>query len=96
MAEVMRSNRVGPTFAQVAQLGERQTEDLNVPGSSPGLGTKIFVSRFLQSTKQSALMRFLLHKSYHFMNISPEYNPLADSIIHADEQQEMPNSSAVS
>lgn len=34
----MRSNRVGPTFAQVAQLGERQTEDLNVPGSSPGLG----------------------------------------------------------
>lgn len=25
-------------FAQVAQLGERQTEDLNVPGSSPGLG----------------------------------------------------------
>ena len=38
MAEVMRSNRVGPTFAQVAQLGERQTEDLNVPGSSPGLG----------------------------------------------------------
>ncbi len=38
MAEIMRSNRVGPTFAQVAQLGERQTEDLNVPGSSPGLG----------------------------------------------------------
>ena len=34
----MRSNRVEPTFAQVAQLGERQTEDLNVPGSSPGLG----------------------------------------------------------
>ncbi len=42
MAEVMRSNRVEPTqnpkVAQVAQLGERQTEDLNVPGSSPGLG----------------------------------------------------------
>ena len=41
MAEVMRSNRVGPTFAQVAQLGERQTEDLNVPGSSPGLGINL-------------------------------------------------------
>ena len=27
--------------AQVAQLGERQTEDLNVPGSSPGLGINL-------------------------------------------------------
>ena len=44
MAEVMRSNRVGPTFAQVAQLGERQTEDLNVPGSSPGLGMYLQVN----------------------------------------------------
>ena len=39
----MRSNRVEPTFAQVAQLGERQTEDLNVPGSSPGLGMYLLV-----------------------------------------------------
>ena len=40
----MRSNRVGPTFfAQVAQLGERQTEDLNVPGSSPGLGMRFYL-----------------------------------------------------
>ena len=31
----------GPLPAQVAQLGERQTEDLNVPGSSPGLGIEI-------------------------------------------------------
>jgi hypothetical protein len=38
----MRSNRVEPTSAQVAQLGERQTEDLNVPGSSPGLGIRFF------------------------------------------------------
>jgi hypothetical protein len=42
----MRSNRVGPTFAQVAQLGERQTEDLNVPGSSPGLGMFLPVNNF--------------------------------------------------
>ena len=44
----MRSNRVEPTqnpkVAQVAQLGERQTEDLNVPGSNPGLG--IILVRF--------------------------------------------------
>jgi hypothetical protein len=28
-------------FAAVAQLGERQTEDLKVPGSIPGLGMRI-------------------------------------------------------
>ena len=27
------------TRAAIAQLGERQTEDLKVPGSIPGLGT---------------------------------------------------------
>ena len=27
-----------PTTAAIAQLGERQTEDLKVPGSIPGLG----------------------------------------------------------
>ena len=27
--------------AAIAQLGERQTEDLKVPGSIPGLGTRI-------------------------------------------------------
>ena len=27
------------TIAAIAQLGERQTEDLKVPGSIPGLGT---------------------------------------------------------
>ena len=26
------------SIAQIAQLGERQTEDLKVPGSIPGLG----------------------------------------------------------
>ena len=30
--------------AAIAQLGERQTEDLEVPGSIPGLGTYIFFS----------------------------------------------------
>lgn len=52
----MRSNRVEPTFAQVAQLGERQTEDLNVPGSSPGLGmylliNSVFGCRFYKGIK---------------------------------------------
>ena len=29
------------TEAAIAQLGERQTEDLKVPGSIPGLGTRL-------------------------------------------------------
>ena len=33
-------------IAAIAQLGERQTEDLKVPGSIPGLGTQLFVSCF--------------------------------------------------
>ena len=28
-------------FAVIAQLGERQTEDLKVPGSIPGRGTSL-------------------------------------------------------
>ena len=34
-------------FADIAQLGERQTEDLKVPGSIPGVG-KLFWILFLQ------------------------------------------------
>ena len=29
--------------ATIAQLGERQTEDLKVPSSIPGLGTNIYI-----------------------------------------------------
>ena len=31
------------TVAAIAQLGERQTEDLEVPGSTPGLGSRNLV-----------------------------------------------------
>ena len=31
-------------MAAIAQLGERQTEDLKVPGSIPGLGTIVVMS----------------------------------------------------
>ena len=34
--------------AEIAQLGERQTEDLKVPGSIPGLGT--FEQQFKNKT----------------------------------------------
>ena len=32
--------------AEIAQLGERQTEDLKVPGSIPGLGIIFTASKF--------------------------------------------------
>ncbi len=37
---VASSNLVRPTIAVVVQLGERQTEDLDVAGSSPAHGIK--------------------------------------------------------
>ena len=38
-ADILQRTRILPLFqAAIAQLGERQTEDLKVPGSIPGLG----------------------------------------------------------
>ena len=34
----IQKHRCALGFAEVAQLGERQTEDLKVPGSIPGFG----------------------------------------------------------
>ena len=45
-------------LAAIAQLGERQTEDLKVPGSIPGGGIRLF-SSFLKPKRN----RFL-HASY--------------------------------
>ena len=51
--EYVRYGQISPTepignisFAGIAQSGERQTEDLKVPGSIPGHGT-VFLSNFL-------------------------------------------------
>ena len=38
---VYRRHRNSWNVAAIAQLGERQTEDLEVPGSIPGLGTGV-------------------------------------------------------
>ena len=50
--KVFQWGRVGRCrwFADIAQLGERQTEDLKVPGSIPGVGTS-FSSSILQNHK---------------------------------------------
>ena len=41
----MRFNLPRDNMAAIAQLGERQTEDLKVPGSVPGLGILLIASR---------------------------------------------------
>ena len=40
----------GEADAAIAQLGERQTEDLKVPGSIPGRGIFLFSNFFLEFT----------------------------------------------
>ena len=42
-------------IAAIAQLGERQTEDLKVPGSIPGLGTLAILQRHRHFGAASAL-----------------------------------------
>ena len=39
------------TLAAIAQLGERQTEDLKVPGSIPGGGKLFFIFKVFLKTK---------------------------------------------
>ena len=46
-------------IADVAQLGERQTEDLKVPGSIPGVGIAFY---FAQMRKRSAKIFFLFNE----------------------------------
>lgn len=43
----------GGICAAIAQLGERQTEDLKVPGSIPGRGNFVFIYIFLSSNMTS-------------------------------------------
>ena len=48
-----------PPFADIAQLGERQTEDLKVPGSIPGVGILIFFSPHDQLSRESSTVRIV-------------------------------------
>ena len=41
MLFIQSTLRTRSVAAEIAQLGERQTEDLKVPGSIPGFGTPI-------------------------------------------------------
>ena len=56
------------TTAAIAQLGERQTEDLKVPGSIPGLGMQFYVELLWACACCSAIHWFrcfsLLYKKY--------------------------------
>jgi hypothetical protein len=42
--------------AAIAQLGERQTEDLKVPGSIPGLGTFLALAKILLSNFRKLML----------------------------------------
>ena len=50
-------------LADIAQLGERQTEDLKVPGSIPGGGTYSFASRVLRGPRVPRAVRGRLTRS---------------------------------
>jgi hypothetical protein len=50
-------NGVSELSAEIAQLGERQTEDLKVPGSIPGLG-KMIPSASLPPQQASPFINF--------------------------------------
>ena len=47
-------------LAAIAQLGERQTEDLKVPGSIPGVGNFIFFSQQKLETRAPDPVREVL------------------------------------
>ena len=63
--------------AEIAQLGERQTEDLKVPGSIPGFGTRNFFSlkyklqRFNLSSKTTFLPLNYLLRLLPKLNLVP-------------------------
>ena len=58
--EIMEtSTRLLPSknIAAIAQLGERQTEDLKVPGSIPGRGSSFLLHLFTDEQKASMPLR---------------------------------------
>ena len=55
------------TKAAVAQLGERQTEDLKVPGSIPGGGICFFISKL---KTQNAFAGVRTQASLGYLNLS--------------------------
>ncbi len=46
-------------LAAIAQLGERQTEDLKVPGSIPGGGISFFFFLLQQASRESSTARMV-------------------------------------
>ena len=54
-----RSKRRVTVRAAIAQLGERQTEDLEVLGSIPGFGTFVGKERLFSSLEPCACERFM-------------------------------------
>ena len=66
--------------AAIAQLGERQTEDLKVPGSIPGLGMHFFVVLKTQHNTESCRLTkpeaWRSPKSLHMVTLNLAHSPL--------------------
>ena len=50
----------GNLEATIAHLGERQTEDLKVPGSIPGLGIRLLSARAVRRERMSQSPSFVI------------------------------------
>ena len=56
----MGTGTMGDLEAAIAQLGERQTEDLKVPGSIPGLGIRLLSARAVRRERRSQSPSFVI------------------------------------
>ena len=56
-------------FAGIAQLGERQTEDLKVPGSIPGHGTILFLLSVILYYKTETVTFFYISFTIVFISL---------------------------
>ena len=79
--------QISSVVAAIAQLGERQTEDLKVPGSIPGVGT-LFELHILNP---SLLYRFVAHS----ISLGIPHGVVGNiSACHADARGSIPRGEA--
>ena len=57
------SNPTSSIDAEIAQLGERQTEDLKVPGSIPGFGNRTIITTFSPLSTKVLFPYYICHNT---------------------------------
>ena len=60
----MHNSEFPPMYAHVAQLGERQTEDLKVLGSIPSVGSTALVAQFGRAWVE---FKVIIHRFVKFL-----------------------------